>query len=593
MKRLAWLIFLLFVITPAVMARAADVTATVDKTRVVGGESLTLTVTIDGGKGDVNVGGIRDFEVASRGTSSSYNIINGNVSHKTAYTFSLMPLKKGRLLIPPLPVTIGKKTVYTEMIPVEVSDSPAPGSRTGDAAADAGGDVFARLSVSDDEPYLGEQITCRLSLYTAVQIANAGVTKPPEFPGFSVEKLSDNRTGTTVIKGRRYNVTELVYVLTPEKTGAHDIGPAVISCDVLRQNTRRGRSLFDSFFDDPFFGGRSLEPRRLTAEAETVMVRPLPGYTGSDPFSGLVGEFAVAAEIDRTELSQGDSCNLAVIISGRGNIQAAMRPALDPPDAFKMYEDAPVEDIKVNESGVSGKKRFPAALVALAPGDYTLKPVSLTYFDVKRKEYVTISTAPIDLKVKAAPNKTAVEAAGNIGPQTGGLPLLSRKQAVEFTGKDIFSVKTDLSALKHQGPISPSIFAVLIGWPFLVYFLATLVVARLTRQLDDATVMARKARSAMKTARDDRGSAEERLDLLFKAVVYAVYARAGKKGESLTYREARRLLSDKGCPADLADEASRLLEKIEQARYGGQTVDNEFLKRILPSVRSVVRRIAS
>jgi hypothetical protein len=567
-------------------AGAVQVSASVDRTRVVGGESLTLTVTVDGGKGDVNVDGIRDFKVVSRGTSSSINIVNGSMSSRTDYAYTLMPLKKGPLVIPPLPVTVGGKTIYTEMISVEVSDAP----QTTGAPQDE--DVFIRMSVSDKAPWLGEQITCRLSLYNAVQIANAALTAAPEFPGFSAEKLPDNRNYSRVVGGRRFDVTELVYVLTPEEAGEHTLGPAVISCDVVVRGSSRGNSLFDSFFNDPFFGGgHNLRHRRLTADPVNVKVRPLPEYSGNEPFSGLVGEFAISAEMDQTTITEGESANMAVIISGRGNIQAASSPGFKLPDAFKVYEDTPVEEIAASDAGVSGKKRFPAAIVALTPGRYTVGPFSLTYFDVNRESYITISTTPIEITVKASDKKAAGNA-GNIGAKEGEpLPRPVRKQAVEFTGHDIFPLKQNLSALDHQGTVPIQIFLLLIGGPFLLYGIAAVVVTRIRRKIDDRTLMCRKARSALKSAGNGRLAIEERLDLLFKAVVYAVYARAGRKGESLTYREARQMLCENGCDETVTDNACCLLEEIEQARYGGRRVDVAFLEKTMAAVGSMIRRI--
>ena len=586
MKRLVLITFILLVTLQAGAARAANVSASVDKTRIAGGESLALTVSVDGGKGNVNVGGIRDFKVIPRGTSSSINIVNGSMSSRTDYAYTLIPLKKGPLVIPPLPVTVDNKTVYTEMIPVEVSDTPGPAGEIKDK------DVFVRLSVSDPSPWLGEQITCRLSVYHAVPIPNAALEVAPEFPGFSAEKLPDNRSYAKVVDGRRFEVTELVYVLTPEAAGEHTIGPAVIACDVVVRGAPRGNSLFDSFFNDPFFGGaHNLKHRRLTAEPVKLTVRPLPEYTGNEPFSGLVGEFAISAEMDQTTIAEGESVNMAVIISGRGNIQAASDPGFNLPDAFKVYEDAPVEDIAASDAGVSGKKRFPAALVALTPGRYTVGPFSLTYFDIDRESYITISTAPIEVVVNASDKKTTGNA-GDTGATPGEhLPQPVRKQAVEFTGHDIFPLKQDISALDAQGPIPIGLFLLLIGWPFLAFTLAAVIVTRIRRKIDDKTLMGRKAKAALKSAGNNKLAVEERLDLLFKAVVYAVYARAGRKGESLTYREARQMLQAKGCDETVSDNACRLLEEIEQARYGGRGVDDAFLDKAMASAGSMIRRI--
>ena len=83
MKRLIVIIGILLLAIPC-LAQGADkdvsVQATVDRSEIAPGESLTLTVEIKGGDGDVNPSGIRDFDVTSRGSASNISIINGDTA---------------------------------------------------------------------------------------------------------------------------------------------------------------------------------------------------------------------------------------------------------------------------------------------------------------------------------------------------------------------------------------------------------------------------------------------------------------------------------------------------------------------------------
>ena len=54
-----------------------DVTANVDKTKISREDSVFLQVVVIGGKADLDLSMIKDFKVISRGSSSSYNYING------------------------------------------------------------------------------------------------------------------------------------------------------------------------------------------------------------------------------------------------------------------------------------------------------------------------------------------------------------------------------------------------------------------------------------------------------------------------------------------------------------------------------------
>ncbi|MFP4040035.1 MAG: BatD family protein [Desulfosudaceae bacterium] len=584
-----------------VFGQEVGVEAEVDKNVVASGEALALKVSIQGGDGDVAVSGIRDFEVVPRGTSRQYSIVNGEATASVHYTYRLEPLKEGRLLIPPLPVTVDGKTFYTEMIEVMAGKNEA--EENGDQSGAAPPDLFTKISVSDSNPYVGEQIACRVTLYKAdsIRIANAGLTEKPDFKGFSVEQVEDNRSFTRSIDGRRYRATEVVYILTPESAGAFEVGPAVITCEVLVQKGQSGGSSpFDSFFNDSFFGrSRRLEPRRLRADPVTVIARPLPEFEGTGAFSGLVGEFDLSAEIEETTLERGDSTSLRVVVSGKGNIGEAEILDLDIPEEFKVYKDSPRQDIAVSEAGISGKKIFSRALVALTPGEYELGPFSLNYFDVNREDYVTAVTEPLAITVNPGPSsdEEATKSDPDRRERSGGGPASGEpaagKQAVEFTGRDIFPLKQGLEAVENQGRLPWWLFAVLVTMPLLIYLVAAVVFSRWQRRNRQADIMGRRARAVLKQAasRDDKG--HEFLDALYKAIVYAVYARSGRKGEALTDREAETLLSGSGCDERLAGEVQALFREIEQRRYGGEAIDPDRARTLLAEVKGVVRRLIS
>ncbi len=603
MKKFLLIMLVLVCQAGPVFGQEVGVEAVVDKNVIARGEALTLKVSIQGGDGEVTVSGIRDFEVISRGTSRQYSIINGEATASVHYTYRLAPLKEGRLLIPPLPVTVDDKTFYTEMIEVMAGEDAAEEKE--DQSGAARPELFTKISVSDSNPYVGEQISCRVTLYKAdsIRIANAGLTEKPDFKGFSVEQVEDNRSFTRTIDGRRYRATEVVYILTPEAAGEFEVGPAVITCEVLVQDGQSGGSSpFDAFFDDSFFGrSRRLEPRRLRADPVTVTARPLPGFEGSGAFSGLVGEFDLSAEIEETTLERGDSTTLTVVVSGKGNIGEAEILDLDIPEEFKVYKDSPQQDIAVSEAGISGKKTFSRALVALTPGEYELGPFSLNYFDVNRETYVTAVTEPRAITVNpgppseeeaARPERDRRERERSAGEPSPGEPAAG-KQAVEFTGRDIFPLKQGLDAVEHQGRLPWWLFAVLVTMPLIIYLAAAVVFSRWQRRNRQADIMGRRARAALKQAasRDDKG--HEFLDALYKAIVYAVYARSGRKGEALTDREAETLLSGSGCDERLAGEVQALFREIEQRRYGGEAIDPDRARNLLAEVKGVVRRLSS
>ncbi len=564
------------------LAAEPEVRATVDRSEVAPGESLRLTVEISGAQGAVNVSGIRDFEVVSRGTSQNISIVNGQMSKRVNYTYTLMPKKTGRLLIPPLPVDIDGRTLYTEMLAIQVARDG------GEQNAGRSSDLFARMSLSEKQVCLGQQFIARLRIYNAVPVTGRAFQKAPVFEGFAVEQLEENRTYTTTISGRRYEVVEVVYVLTPEKTGTLAAGPATIECQVVRRDRSAGRSPFDAFFNP-------VQPvsKLVRAEAAEVTVVPLPKFSGPGRFSGLVGTFDLQVDIDETALTVGGSANLTMTVKGQGNIRDATLPQLAlPEEAFKIYQEDPVEEVAVSAAGISGHKRFSAALVPLRQGEYQLGPFSLTYFDVEREQYVTVQSEPLAVTVAPASKESEVNLFA-AGKQEGKAETSNiRKESVRFTGKDLFPLKKDLSAIADRPPVSVTQYLLLIGLPGIFYLVALAVAVYARKDESVARVMARQSRTALKTARRlGVNAGGDYLDSLYRAIVYAVYSRAGRQGQTLTYREARTLLEEKGCSEAFIEEVCAFLEAVEQARYGGQSGDASAAEILMRTAGDLVRRL--
>lgn len=218
MKR--WALIILFFFIPTALAHAFEIQAVVDRTQTILSESIQLTVTMSGGEGNIDVSGIQDFKVISRGTSSSMRIVNGRVSREFSCNYTLIPLQEGQLKIPPLSVESGGKTYRTREIIVQVL-------KESKRSISSSRDIFVEARVSDPNPFVGQQIIYNFKLYNAVQIANAKLQKP-EFSGFTVKEIEDRQSYKKVISGREFMVTDLKIVLVPLNAHKMIVEPAVL-----------------------------------------------------------------------------------------------------------------------------------------------------------------------------------------------------------------------------------------------------------------------------------------------------------------------------------------------------------------------------
>ncbi|MBN1931292.1 MAG: protein BatD [Desulfobacterales bacterium] len=578
MKR--WVLIISFLLVTSAFAHAFEVRAFVDRTQTIPSESIHLTVTINGGEGNVDVSGIQDFKVVSTGTGSSMQIVNGRVSREFSCNYTLIPLKEGRLKIPPLEIDSGGKTYRTREIIIQVlkESQKNAGNRN----------IFVEARVSDPNPFVGQQITYNFKLYNAVRITNANLQKPA-FSGFSAKELEDRQSYKTVISGQEFMVTDLKIVLVPLNARKMIIEPAVLECDVVQHRKRQRSSAFDSFFDDPFFGRTELESKIFRTDPLQVDVKPLPTDTEKLKFSGLVGSFEIKAALEGSQMKVGDSMTLAITIQGNGNIMDAQAPDIEIPAAFKVYMDTPEEEINVDENGYSGKKVFRLALVAIEAGQYVIPSIQLRYFNVSKSSYETYSTLPISLLVN--PSSEADKLNVFSTPQANeSAPVLKKK--VEFIGRDILPLKEELDALKSHGVLSfyQFVFWLLIPAFFCLLAKAVLVLSR--KNDSPEKMMAEKALKALKKASHINATGPEFLSCLYRSVVAAIFSTAGTKGESLTYIEAEEILTKRGYSAEVAEQAAELLRKIESAKYSGSNSDTPLRENLLSETKKLVRSLS-
>ncbi len=567
---------LLLGVLPA--AGAVTVDAQVDRTHLAAGETLNLTVTINNGDGQVDVGAITDFKVISRGSSTNMQFVNGRSHRETAYRFLLIPRAKGRLRIPPLKVQSNGAVYHTQPVTITVSEQPANGPDS------ASRDVFVEAQISNRTPYVGQQITFTFRLFNAVHIADAGL-QPPGFEGFTAKEVKDRRTYRKVINGREFAVIEVYYVLVPLTPGAVTIDAVLLQANIERpSNHNRRRSAFDRFFDDPFFNRGATERHTFQTKAIQIQVRPLPPLDKGQRFSGLVGRFELKADLDPSELKVGDSATLAITIQGEGNIMDAQAIALDLPSTLKAYADSPEEKIALNPTGYRGQKTFRTALVPVQAGPVVLPPVQLTYFDVAQNSYQTLSATLPALTIATADHAPTAPVA--ITPT----PLEPLKKQVAFVGRDILPPKEDLTAIDHRAPMGWGLFLLILAAPALLYGATAWVQQLMHRDLGAAATMKARTLKALKAARTEDESAF--LTHLYQALTAAIYAAADRTGQTLTWQEARTVLIQNGHTEDEAQQAAALLTTIESNKFSGTRLSEAQRQELLARVKKMTKRLA-
>lgn len=583
-----WVIAALLFYRPCT-ALAFTATAQVDQTRITPQDVVSLQVIVDGGEADVDTSSITGFQVNSAGTQSSRSYINGTWSHKVIYRYMLMPLKTGELTIPPITCVRDGESVLTREIKILVKDPSAQ-------AGDDKDDFFAEASLSSDGIVPGQQVVYTLKLCAAKRIKGA-TFDPPRFKGLTAKQLTEWSKSTRTINGRAFMVNEAKYLVQADAPGRFTISPAVFVAQVPLQRARQRdpfNSVFnDSFFRDSFFDTTPAKAVRVVSNAVDLTVSPLPEYKGDQPFSGLVGKFSISSALDKNTVKTGESATLTVIIQGTGNIMDAALPALNLDTArFKVYEDTPAQDIQVTEQGFEGHKVFKQALVVSVPGKAVIPGLCLVFFDTDSKTYKTIATTPLTLDVQPGGPVTVVDGtpAANSGAGPPPAPKV-KKSEVKLQNRDILDIKEDIASIHSRPYLSVFWFAFLVFLPAVGFGAASTAMRFGAREKSLKEQYRKRAGEYLKKARKTSPGDPGFLPGLSSALTYAVLARGGKGGESLTRDEARQILSHSGRDQETINKVTQLMDTMDAARFGGKSMDENTAQRCLDQVSSLIRTL--
>ncbi len=580
-----FMIIIILVVLIPFEASALSVKASVDKNQLTEDDSLlVLTVSISGGNAEIDTSVIKDFQVVSHSTGSSFKWINGQSSSEYNHIFTLIPLKKGRIAIPPLPVMANGKTVYTDAISINAGkNSMAQG-------LSSQSDIFVKASVSDDSPYPGQSIIYSFKFYYSVQISSPSL-KLPEFKNFNAKENDKDVSTSTLIDGREYQVIERKVILIPVKPGVTTLSPSILSFQMAVANRRNSRDTFESLFNDPFFNRASLVKKTLKTEPLTIKVLPLPHNPYPEPFSGLIGSFRLKSNIQSRRIKAGESTTLSLDIEGQGNLMDAAEPSLVVPPGLKMYKDSPIDHITLDHDGYSGTRTFRMAFVGVDAGTYTIPPVTVNYFDSEKGQYRIISTEGHTVTVEPLSVQEGREPSLSQEENTA-VKLQSReKRNVEFTGHDILPLKESLDGVKNRPNPSFSVFCMALTIPWLVLVCARIMRLYRNRDKKPSALMSYRADRALKEASQKNIGNDEFLALIYLAFVSVIFAKNNRTGENLTRRELRDIMVDAACHATDIEAAENLLDQIEAFRFSGRALDETLRRNLLEDIRKMAKRI--
>jgi len=488
------------------------------------GETFNLIYSLNGQGVNFRGPQIRGMNVLSgpnMSTTSSIRSINGRTSMTITYTYTyiLQASREGNFPVGSASVTVDGQSYRSNAVTVQVkagaSGTPQQGQTTrpgGQQAPSSGGvqtnpnDVFLKAYVSKANPFEGEGIIVTYKLFTRVPVTQISISKLSSFQGFwSQNLLRDNERFpqyNQTINGEQYVVAEIRKIaLYPLKSGKLKIEPLEVECvaQIKRQTRQRtGDPFFDDFFNNSFFSSSfATVEKKLASNPLNVNVKALPQANKPKVFSGAVGSFTFRSEIDKTDLKTNEPVTLKFVVSGKGNIQLIEQLNVTFPPDFEVYDPKIVSDYKTTASGVSGMQSFEYLIIPRKPGEFKIKPVTFSYFDLAKQAYVTLSSPEYVLNVKKGVGESSVMT------YTG-----ANKEEIQYIGSDIRHIENQDFEIRVAGStfFGSWLYILLLVIPFILFVALLIFFKKEAARRRDTRLM--KNRKATRVARKRLRKAE-------------------------------------------------------------------------------------
>jgi tetratricopeptide (TPR) repeat protein len=389
---------LLCFLLPLLASAAPKFEASLDRDTISLGETVTLSLTFEGGnpRNQPTAPPIPNVEYGSTGTSQQIQMVNGAATVRSTYTFELKPAKEGDYTIPAIQSDIDGRPVSSQPLKLKVQKAGAIPHPPGTAEP-----AFVRINMPKKEFYVGEVVPVEIQCY----VQNARDVQRPQLSGdgFIVGEMPgyDHQPPRVNVNNAIYHLLTFQVAVRATHTGTLTLGPATWQLALLNGAP-------------DFFGFQTAHTVSVQSDAVEVKVLPIPTANAPASFSGAVGNFSLAQyQAGPTNVSVGDPITLKIRIAGQGSWDTVALPSTASADwrEFKLYPPTAKVDTH-DRMQIDGSKYFEQVIT---PDNADVKEIpafAFSFFDPNARAFRTLQHAGIPIVVRptaATPQPTIVQ----------------------------------------------------------------------------------------------------------------------------------------------------------------------------------------
>ena len=525
-----------------------------------------------------------DGPFINKGNQTSITIVNGRMTQKreisTQVIYYLTPTKKGTFTIGSASIEYNGTVYKSQPIKIKITDPIQMPSYPGQNPRQQqqqnynfGEGIHLVGELSTKNPYVNEPVTVIYKLYFPYNssVSNFRNFQAPKYEDFWSQyiDIKQLRAEKGKFNGKDYSMVVLrKVILYPLEAGAKKIEPFKIDIDAEVPTGRRD-----------FFGQYEMTAieKSLSTGMQTINVKPLPENGKPEGFTGAVGKFDFVVKPSKTSLKAGESLDLEVSVSGKGNLKLFTLPKPVVPSALEMYDPAHTENVQTPVTGMTGKISDKYTIIPQFKGKYTIKPMEFSYYDLVSKSYKTITSKEITIDV-AEGDGTFVANTPSANKQT-----IQKKEVFQFN-----KLKTEFVSASREDFLGSGLFYSLLFAPLLL--IPIVMIARKQKEAKDADVVGNRVRNNNRLVKKYLSEAKKQMGdkvpfymAMEKALHNFLKAKLHIETVEMSKDNIIELLQQRNASEESISQFMELMNDCEFARYAPATdiaMTNDFERAV-------------
>ena len=396
-QKIYYILILCALMSVSTYAQTPKLVASVSKNKLGLNQRVKIQFTINKqGADNFQAPNFKNFQIVSGPSQSiSQSWVNGSASFSQSYNYIIKPLKKGEFLIPDASIKLNNKILTSKPVKVIVLDPVDIPKDPNDPNYIAQQNVHLVAEISKSSPYVGEGIYVEYRLYVSqnISVRDFSYTDSPQYNGFWNQdiKIRGLTTQNGTYNGEQYRYVVLQKaLLIPTKSGKLTIDPIEMDI-VIGVPTGRG-----DFFGNPIVKNIT---KSFASAKKFIRSKELPIEGKPESFNGAVGDFNFIVSSSKNILKSNETATVSVKVTGNGNLKLFELPEIKTPSELEVFTPEQKEKINVTSRGIRGSVTKNYTIVPQFKGKYKIPSTEFSYFDLKEKKYVRLTSEDIFVDV--------------------------------------------------------------------------------------------------------------------------------------------------------------------------------------------------